>query len=178
MVKSGEPVYVHRVITMFTKAFDFVPYFWNEQDGQKKSDDYKPYRFRKDDRAAALAMLNSSTFFVYFIALGDCFHCGKAYVEGFPAGFNRMDAHTRDDLSALGAGLMEDVQRKAVRKVAQSKKTGRVEYDEFWLRLSKPILDEIDAVLARHYGFTPEELDFIVNYDIKYRLGADALAAA
>jgi len=29
-------------------------------------------------------------------------------------------------------------------------------------------------VLARHYGFTAEELDFIVNYDIKYRLGADA----
>jgi hypothetical protein len=26
-------------------------------------------------------------------------------------------------------------------------------------------------VLARHYGFTPEELDFILNYDIKYRLG-------
>jgi hypothetical protein len=24
------------------------------------------------------------------------------------------------------------------------------------------------------YGFTSEELDFIVNYDIKYRLGADA----
>ena len=27
--------------------------------------------------------------------------------------------------------------------------------------------------LARHYGFTAEELDFILNYDIKYRLGRD-----
>ena len=27
--------------------------------------------------------------------------------------------------------------------------------------------------LARHYGFTDEELDFIINYDIKYRMGAD-----
>jgi len=26
--------------------------------------------------------------------------------------------------------------------------------------LSKPILDEIDRVLAGHYGFTDEELDF------------------
>lgn len=33
---------------------------------------------------------------------------------------------------------------------------------------------EINRVLARHYGFTDEELDFIVNYDIKYRMGKDA----
>jgi len=25
-----------------------------------------------------------------------------------------------------------------------------------------------------HYGFTDEELDFVVNYDIKYRMGAEA----
>jgi hypothetical protein len=36
---------------------------------------------------------------------------------------------------------------------------------------SKYIIDEIDRALARHYGFTDEETDFIVNYDIKYRLG-------
>ena len=45
----------------------------------------------------------------------------------------------------------------------------------------KPIIDEIDKVLAKHYGFTEEELDFIIrsvlplasskNYDIKYRMG-------
>jgi hypothetical protein len=38
---------------------------------------------------------------------------------------------------------------------------------------SKPFVDEIDGLLAKHYGFTAEELDFIVNYDIKYRLGAE-----
>ncbi len=37
-----------------------------------------------------------------------------------------------------------------------------------------PIIDEIDRVAARHYGFTEEELDFIVNYDIKYRMGREA----
>jgi len=35
------------------------------------------------------------------------------------------------------------------------------------------VADEIDRVLARHYGFTEEELDFIINYDIKYRKGKD-----
>ena len=47
------------------------------------------------------------------------------------------------------------------------------EFQEFKPSLSKPILDEIDMVLAGHYGFTAEELDFILNYDIKYRLGRD-----
>jgi len=28
--------------------------------------------------------------------------------------------------------------------------------------------------VARHCGITAEELDFILNYDIKYRLGRDA----
>lgn len=30
-------------------------------------------------------------------------------------------------------------------------------------KVSKPIIDEIDAVLARHYGSTDEELDFIIS---------------
>ena len=32
-------------------------------------------------------------------------------------------------------------------------------------------LVKIEKVLAQHYGFTDEELDFIINYDIKYRMG-------
>ena len=35
------------------------------------------------------------------------------------------------------------------------------------LSLSK----EIDKIIANLYGFTEEELDFIINYDIKYRMG-------
>jgi hypothetical protein len=50
------------------------------------------------------------------------------------------------------------------------------------MKKSKPIIDEIvgtaspveNRVLAQHYGFTDEELDFIINYDIKYRMGRDS----
>ena len=31
-------------------------------------------------------------------------------------------------------------------------------------------------MLARHYGFTEEEFDFIINYDIKYRMGDELTA--
>jgi len=42
---------------------------------------------------------------------------------------------------------------------------------ELKTKKNKPIIDEIDKLLAKHYGFTEEELDFIINYDIKYRMG-------
>ena len=29
-------------------------------------------------------------------------------------------------------------------------------------------------MLAQHYGFTDDELDFIINYDIKYRMGQES----
>ena len=32
-------------------------------------------------------------------------------------------------------------------------------------------MPEIDALLAEHYGLSAEELDFVINYDIKYRMG-------
>jgi hypothetical protein len=40
------------------------------------------------------------------------------------------------------------------------------------LRLDAFALNRL-ACLTRHYGFTAEQLDFVINYDIKYRLGRD-----
>ena len=31
-----------------------------------------------------------------------------------------------------------------------------------------------NGLQVRHYGFTDEELDFITNYDIKYRMGRNS----
>jgi len=32
-------------------------------------------------------------------------------------------------------------------------------------------MHKIDRALARHYGLNDEELDFTINYDVKYRMG-------
>ena len=66
---------------------------------------------------------------------------------------------------------MANIKEKSRRRVYVYKTSGRVEYDEFYLKESKSIIDEIDRVLAQHYDLTDEELDFIINYDIKYRMG-------
>ena len=51
------------------------------------------------------------------------------------------------------------------------KSTGEIKYREYYVRKSKFFIDKIDQVLAKHYGFTEEELNYIINYDIKYRMG-------
>ena len=82
-----------------------------------------------------------------------------------------MRATVKNMLIAVTNELMTDFKRHKIRKECQYKTTGRVVYDEFYPKRSKPIIDQIDQVLAKHYGFTDEELDFIINYDIKYRMG-------
>jgi hypothetical protein len=52
---------------------------------------------------------------------------------------------------------------------------GAVRYQKFRPKTAKPLFDEIDQMLAKHYGFTDDELDFIINYDIKYRMGVEVL---
>ena len=31
----------------------------------------------------------------------------------------------------------------------------------------------MSCLFTQHYGFTEEEIDFIINYDIKYRMGKE-----
>ena len=59
----------------------------------------------------------------------------------------------------------------STRKETKYASTGKVVYDEFYSRHSKEIIDRIDTALAKHYNFTEEELDYIINYDIKCRMG-------
>jgi hypothetical protein len=77
------------------------------------------------------------------------------------------------DLTAAQLRLENDLNANSSEKEIVTR-TGHIRYQEYHPALSKPIVDEIDRVLARHYGFTDEELDFIINYDIKYRMGAGA----
>ena len=91
-------------------------------------------------------------------------------VDNFPYSVD-LDERFNNELEKKTDSLIVDLERNKFRKNTFYKATGLVIYDEYYPKLSKPIIDEIDKVLAKHYGFTEEELDFIINYDIKYRMG-------
>ena len=172
--KSNVSFYVHRIPYNYIKAFNFIPYFYNEIDGEKKSEDYKPYYLKNDELAdVVLSVLNSNLFFVWWYILFEGYHCGKHEIENFPIGLDTMSTDIKNKLITLTDKLMKDYQKNSFRKEASYKTTGKVIYEEYYPKLSKPIIDEIDKILAEHYGLTQEELDFIINYDIKYRMGKE-----
>jgi hypothetical protein len=168
----AKPVLVHRIAHYYIKCFDFVPYFRSDRDGLKKSEDYKEYFFSPPVEQFVGA-INSTAFYFYWQIFFDAFKAGKLCVESFPLG-NLNDSPMQGELIALAKKLMRDVKSKGTRFRANYAATGKVEYDQFYPRHSKLIMDEIDQVLAQHYGFTDDELDFIINYDIKYRMGVES----
>lgn len=76
-------------------------------------------------------------------------------------------------LKRLADELLADLNRNAktrIRTRADGSQRKEVNFD---VAKSKHILDEIDTVLARHYDLSPEGVDFIINYDSKYRVESD-----
>ena len=165
-------IYYHNAPRYWVRAMDFAPYFWNERDGEQISTQVKTLSLvTEGDANAVVAALNSSLFYWWFLLLSDCRHLNLREIESFPLGLGQIQEDTKRQLVHLTAGLMESLKRHSQRKEARYQATGKVVYDEFDQKPSKPILDKIDRVLAEHYGFTEEELDFIINYGIKYRMG-------
>ena len=125
------------------------------------------------DKYAIIAALSSDLWWWYFTITSDCRHLGNRDIETFPFDPREMTSHQQKSLSDLGKQYVKDLKRNAVDAVRVYKGKKSVDCLSFRVNQSKSILDEIDRVLARHYSFTAEELDFILNYDIKYRLGRD-----
>lgn len=69
---------------------------------------------------------------------------------------------------------MKDIDSNSVMQKMNFKSTGELEIQCIFPKYSKPIIDEIDEVLSQHYSLSAEDVDFIKNYDVKFRLGTDA----
>ena len=169
---SSHMIYFHTAPRYWLRAMDFIPYFWTEQGGEQVSATIKSLSLSSDlDATAVVASINSSLYYWWYIVLSDCRSLKFREIRNFPIGVAQMDDALKESLSDLTNDLMQDFRNHSRRREINMRNVGRVIYDEFSPRHSKHIIDKIDRVLAKHYGFTDEELDFIINYDIKYRMG-------
>jgi hypothetical protein len=172
--KTVNVVLYTRKLRYFVQFFDFVPKIYDENDRCIAPSELKELCFETAGcRGAALATLNSSLFFAFFTIFSDVRNVNRREIEFFPVSLDKISTHLSLKLTQLSQALMDDYEAKSSYITNNYKAYGTLKIQTFQPRESKSIIDEIDKVLAEHYGFTDEELDYIINYDIKYRMGKD-----
>ena len=129
----------------------------------------KKFLKREYDPIIAIALLSSNIFWWYYTIGSDCWHLTGAYIQNFRT---NPDIFNENSLQKLGQEYLVDIEANSYLQTSEQRRTGTIQTQVFKIQKSKPIIDKIDEVLARYYGFTAEELDFIQNYDIKFRVGA------
>lgn len=114
------------------------------------------------------AALNSNLFWWYYSINYDLFNFKDYMIFGFQITY---DNEIVEKIVKASDDMENNLRKNALYYVINSKTNGATDTVTYKKQLSKEIMDEIDQILALHYGFTEEELDFIINYDIKYRMG-------
>lgn len=172
--KGKGQVWYHNAPQYWIRAIDFVPYFWNEKEGNKTSGHLIEINVNPEHyRSAIASMLNSSLFYWFFLLYGNCRDLTSREIGSFPISLDIMKDNSINQLNILASELMEDYKKNANRKECSYATTGKVVYDEFFPGKSKSIIDKIDDVLADHYKFSKEEKEYIKNFSIEFRLGEE-----
>ncbi|MBI4748882.1 MAG: hypothetical protein HY774_10370 [Acidobacteria bacterium] len=162
-----ERCYYTRKFGYFLAFTDFIPHMMDLKTRQnRRPSELKELRFQsKDTCLAAIAVLSSSTFFWFWNVLSDCRNLNRRDILAFPLNVASLPSDLKEPLSELGRCYLD-----ALKATSTTMLKSGLSVETFEYKACKPILDEIDRLLANQFGFTAEELDFILNYDFKYRM--------
>jgi hypothetical protein len=166
-------VYYTRKVHAFLNILDFVPDIRDGHGRKRQPSEQKTLTFTEVGTAdVALCVLNSTLFRWFLATFSDCRNLNRREVLAFKVDLSGLFAHHGKAMSMLARELSKHLKDTSeVRQMSFGEEKLKVQC--IIPRHSKYIIDEIDRVLARHYGFSDEELDFIINYDIKYRMGQE-----
>jgi hypothetical protein len=137
-------------------------YWLRAFDTQQTSDKYKDkYVVNNSLQKSICAYFNSTIFYFVWRMFSNCRDFTDASVKKIFIDF--------DDLSPS----LEQISIVHLQKLKETNeiREGIMTYEQYRPSKVKTELNAIDRILAKHYGFTDAELDFIINYDIKYRMG-------
>jgi hypothetical protein len=168
-VKSDNFIYYQEATNYWMKVSSRIPYFKKNGKVEKPAHGRFIFFDSKEKAIGILSMIYSSLFYLWYITYSDGFHLSDFIVKAFPI---KEDLLVSNEITELGNNLEADIGKNAL-ITTRNTKQDNIEIESYKIVFSKPIIDEIDTFLAKHYGFTEEELDFIINYDIKYRMGSE-----
>ena len=129
------------------------------------------------------AVLSSSLFWFYQQIYTDGLNLKLYEVESFPVpDFNKLSNDDVKTLEVIYEKYLDDIELHANKRIVGDCSSYNVnEFKEYKIGHSKKIIDEIDDFIGPLYGLTKEEIEFIKNYEIEFRmadyLSEDELAA-
>jgi hypothetical protein len=170
---SRAKVYYRNAGGRYWKLVKSFPSYFRSEAGESVSSTELYHSVGNNACKPLVALYASSLFYWYWRTVSNCRHLTNREFSAFPLSTDAFAEPTRQTLSALTDRYEESLKATAMRKTTENARSGTIVQDEYFVSKSKPIIDAIDAVLAKCYGLSEEELDFIINYDIKYRLGSE-----
>jgi len=174
--KSSSFLIFHSTSGYWIKALNYMPNFYSERNGNVPSTKYKTIFFKESvDPVLFISILNSSIFYWYWILFSDERDLTRREINGFPINYESVDTKSMQKLKELSEDLMVSYKVNAEEKIVNlGGNVGIVRFPEFHPKYSKGIIDKIDDLLGQIYGLSGEEIDFIKNYDIRFRMGKES----
>lgn len=129
--------------------------------------------YLEEDKANALGcILSSSLSFWFYQIYSDNLNWKGFEIESFP--IPELSASHISSLETLYKEYLEDIERNANVRVSSGKSQYHVDsFKEYKIGRSKSIIDKIDDFIGPLYDLTSEEINFIKNYEIEFRLSDD-----
>ena len=131
----------------------------------------KTLYFDKDIADVIGAILSSNLFF-WFYQIYSNNHDLKLYeILSFPIPYKKLleNSELNKKIKEIYNVYLNDIEKNAiVKKTTQYKRI--TEFKEYKIKKSKHIIDKIDELVCPLYGMTKEEIEFLKNYEIKFRL--------
>ena len=172
-VKGGRhEIYYTRKVGYFLQILNFIPRITDSKGNVRLPSELKVLRFGDNTHSKlALGCLNSSLFYWFFTTLSDCRNVNKREVDTFPIDLDLLSQSAEAETLTFAVNeLMDSInEHSEYRRMKLSHDVLTVQC--VIPKYSKRIIDIIDESLAGYYGLSEEDLDYVANYDIKYRIG-------
>jgi hypothetical protein len=167
LMATNHFVFYQEATNYWAKAVSRIPYC--KKNGLVTRPAHSRVFYLNDAATASIAMacVNSSLFYLWYISLSDGFHMNDSIVKQFPVTEGML---SDPRLRSLAQKLEKDIKNNSF-VTTRNTDADKIEIEAFKMVASKPIIDEIDMALGAHYGLDEELMDYVINFDAKYRLG-------
>lgn len=169
--RSDNWIYYRTTGGLYWKVFtDFAPAFnVNGVSGSSSRETHFSVA-RRDHVKSVIGILSSSLFWWWYTISSNLRDLNPSDIQSFPVPLSALDSV---EIRKASGKYLKELSKNSTMLVREQKSTGRTETQSFKIQKCKPTIDEIDRLLGSFYGLSDAELDFVINYDLKFRLGSE-----